>query len=275
MMGRMSDQRVTIEITDHVADVRLNRGDKHNGLDTAMFEGLRDAAARVRDDQDVWAVVLSGNGPSFCAGLDVQDAVTSGAFSQADSLDQRLDGELVNLYQAVAYDWRRVAAPVIAAIHGNCFGGGLQVALGADIRIASTDARLSVMEIKWGLIPDMGLAVTLPPLVRQDVAKELTFTGRIFSGLEGRELGVVTRVAEDPRAAALELAREIASKSPDATRFGKRLLNEAWAADDAESLLLESRLQKALIGSPNQIATVQAQFEKRPAEYAAPTLQVD
>jgi enoyl-CoA hydratase/carnithine racemase len=273
--ARMSEQRVTIEITDHVADVRLNRGDKHNGLDTAMFEGLRDAAARLREDRDVWAVVLSGNGPSFCAGLDVQDAVQSGAFSQADQLAERLPGELVNLFQAVAYDWRRVPAPVISAIHGNCFGGGLQIALGADIRIASTDARLSIMEIKWGLIPDMGLAVTLPPLVRQDVAKELTFTGRIVSGLEAFELGLVTRVAEDPLATALNLAAEIAGKSPDATRFGKRLLNEAWHAPDADALLLESKLQKALIGSPNQIATVQANFTKEPPAFQPPVLEVD
>lgn len=271
----MSDQRVTIEITDHVADVRLNRADKHNGLDVAMFQALRDAAASLRENRDVWAVVLSGEGPSFCAGLDVQDAVQSGALAQADNLDQRLEGELVNLYQAVAYDWRRVPAPVIAAVHGNCFGGGLQIALGADIRIAATDAKLSVMEIKWGLIPDMGLAVTLPPLVRQDVAKELTFTGRVISGLEARELGLVTKVAEDPRAAALALATEIAGKSPDATRFGKRLLNDAWFADDADSLLLESRLQKALIGSPNAMAAATAAFTKQPGEYVTPELVVD
>ncbi len=274
-MSAMSDQRVTIEIADHVADVRLNRPEKHNGLDTAMFEALRDAAASLRENADVWAVVLSGEGPSFCAGLDVQDAVQSGALAQAGTLDERLPGELVNLYQSVAYDWRRVPAPVVAAIHGNCFGGGLQIALGADVRIAATDAKLSVMEIKWGLIPDMGLAVTLPPLARQDVAKELTFTGRIVSGLEARELGLVTKVAEDPRAAALALATEIAGKSPDATRFGKRLLNDAWFADDAESLLLESRLQKALIGSPNAMAAATAAFTKQPGEYVAPELVVD
>ncbi|MGE4426326.1 MAG: crotonase/enoyl-CoA hydratase family protein [Solirubrobacteraceae bacterium] len=271
----MAEQRVSIEIVDHVADVRMTRGDKHNGLDGAMFAQLRDAAATLREDRSVRAVVLSGDGPSFCAGLDVQDAVTSGALAQADGLDRRIDGELVNAFQAVAYDWRRVPVPVIAAIHGNCFGGGLQIALGADIRIVTPDARLSIMEIKWGLIPDMGLTVTLPPLVRQDVAKELTFTGRTVSGEEAVALGLATRTAESARVAAGDLATEIASKSPDAIRFGKRLLQDTWAAGDAESLLLESQMQKALIGSPNQLATVQAQFAKQPAEYVDASLTVD
>ncbi|MCK9247593.1 MAG: crotonase/enoyl-CoA hydratase family protein [Solirubrobacteraceae bacterium] len=271
----MAEQRVSIEIVDHVADVRMTRGDKHNGLDGAMFAQLREAAGALRDDRSVRAVVLSGDGPSFCAGLDVQDAVTSGALAQADSLDERLDGELVNAFQAVAYDWRRVPVPVIAAVHGNCFGGGMQIALGADIRLVAPDARLSIMEIKWGLIPDMALTVTLPPLMRRDVAMELMVTGRIVSGAEGVELGLGTRVADDPRDAALTLAREIAGKSPDAIRFGKRLLQDTWTADDAESLMLESRMQKVLIGSPNQMETVQAQFGKRAPEYADASLDLD
>jgi len=159
----------------------------------------------------------------------------------------------------VTYDWSLVPAPVIAAIHGNCFGGGLQIALGADIRIAAPDAKLSVMEIKWGLVPDMGITQTLPRLVPIDVAKELTFSGRIVSGSDGLELGLVTRTADDPLSAALSLAEEISQKSPDAVRAAKRLYDEAWTSNDtAAALVLESELQTGLIGKPNQIAAVVA-----------------
>jgi enoyl-CoA hydratase/carnithine racemase len=159
----------------------------------------------------------------------------------------------------VTYDWSLVPAPVIAAIHGNCFGGGLQIALGADIRIAAPDAKLSIMEIKWGLVPDMAITQTLPRLVSIDVAKELTFSGRIVSGSEGFELGLVTRTAEDPLSAALALADEIAQRSPDAVRAAKRLYDETWASDDpAAALMRESVLQTGLIGQPNQIAAVVA-----------------
>jgi enoyl-CoA hydratase/carnithine racemase len=266
-MQPMSNDRVTVTIEDHVADVRLNRADKHNGLDGAMFQGLHDAAVALRANEDVRVVVLSGEGKSFCAGLDVQDAFSNGALANAASLEDRLEGEPSNLYQAVAYDWRTVPVPVIAAIHGNCFGGGLQIALGADVRIATPDAKLSIMEIKWGLVPDMGLMVTLPPLVRQDVAKELTFTGRVFSGEEAAALGVVTRTDAEPLAAAKALAAEIAGRSPDAIRFGKALLQDAWDGDDATKLLLESRLQRPLIGSPNQMAAATAAMTKQPGEY--------
>jgi enoyl-CoA hydratase/carnithine racemase len=263
----MSNDRVTVTIEDHVADVRLNRADKHNGLDVAMFEGLHEAAVRLRGEDDVRAVVLSGEGKSFCAGLDVQDAIQNGAIANAAKLEERLDGEVSNIYQSVAHSWRTVPVPVVCAIHGNCFGGGLQIALGADIRIATPDAKLSIMEIKWGLVPDMGLMVTLPPLARQDVVKELTFTGRIFSGEEAVGYGVVTRTDADPLAAAKALAAEIAGKSPDAIRFGKLLLQDAWEGDDATRLLLESKLQRPLIGSPNQIAASTAAMTKQPGEY--------
>jgi len=160
---------------------------------------------------------------------------------------------------------------VIAALHGNCLGGGAQLALAADIRIAAPDTKLSVLEIKYGLVPDMGITRSLPRLVGIDVAKELVWSGRFVEGDELVKLGLATRMAEDPHPAALELAEEIASKSPDAIRSGKRLLNEAWNAGAAESLALEEELQHALIGSPNQIAAVQAAFGKEPAAFADPT----
>ncbi len=264
----MSEERVVIEIAEHVAEVRLVRAGKHNALDAAMFLGIADAAARLRDEPGVRAVVLHGEGPSFCSGLDVASFM-SGPMSTND-LIAREEGEIANLAQRVAHDWSLVPVPVIAALHGVCFGGGLQIALGADLRIAAPDARLSVMEIKWGLIPDMGITAVLPRLLRADVAKELTFTGRIVSGAEAAALGLVTRVADDPLATARALAAEIASKSPDAIRFGKRLIDETWEAPDAERLMLESELQTALLGSANQIAAVTAGLTKEPAVFADP-----
>ena len=161
--------------------------------------------------------------------------------------------------------------PVIAAIHGNCLGGGLQIALAADIRIATPDARLSVMEVKWGLIPDMSITRTLPRLVGIDVAKELTYTGRVFSGAEAVQLGLVTHVADDPLAAARELAAEIAGRSPDAVRGMKRLFDESWTGSAEETLALEAELQLGLIGSPNQLAAVAAGMLKQPAQFTDPS----
>ena len=264
----MSEDRVRIDIADHVATVRLVRADKHNALDGAMFQAIAAAAARLRSEPGVRAVVLHGEGPSFCSGLDVASFMT-GPIS-AGGLLARDEGSLANLAQRVAYDWTLVPVPVIAAVHGACFGGGLQIALGADIRIAAPDARLAVMEIRWGLVPDMAITQTLPRLVGIDVAKELTFTGRILDGTQAAELGVVTRVAEDPLAAAQALAAEIAGKSPDAIRSAKRLYDEAWNAPAADALVLESELQTALMGSPNQIAAVTAGVTKEPAVYADP-----
>jgi enoyl-CoA hydratase/carnithine racemase len=233
------------------------RAGKHNALDQAMFEGLMNAAAQLAKDASVRVVVLHGEGKSFCSGLDVASFMSGEGGTGV--LLARDDDRLANFAQRVTYDWSLVPAPVIAAIHGNCFGGGLQIALGADIRIAAPDAKLSIMEVKWGLVPDMGITQTLPRLIPIDVAKELTFTGRILSGSEGFELGLVTRTDDDPLAAALALADEIAQKSPDAVRAAKRLYDEAWTSNDAAAaLLLESQLQTALIGSPNQIAAVVA-----------------
>jgi enoyl-CoA hydratase/carnithine racemase len=265
----MSEDRVSIQIDEHVADVRMVRADKHNALDGAMFLALRDAAGRLRDEHGVRAVVLSGEGPSFCSGLDVASFMGDGPLT-GDDLLGRADGEIANLAQAVSYDWQRVPVPVIASVHGNCFGGGLQIALGADIRVAARDARLSVMEVKWGLIPDMGISHALPRLVTIDVAKELTFTGRIVDGREALDLGLVTRVADDPLAAARELAEAIAERSPDAIRSAKRLYNESWHGSTADGFALETELQRALIGSPNQIAAVQAGMTKQPGEFTDP-----
>jgi enoyl-CoA hydratase/carnithine racemase len=259
-------QRVTIEVADHVAVVTLNRPDKHNALDGPMFEGIVEAAGAVTRMQEVRAVVLHGAGPSFCSGLDVS------AFASIDDILEREAGRRSNLAQRTCTDWIDVPAPVIAAIHGNCFGGGLQIALGADIRLAAPDARLSVMESKWGLVPDMGITSTLPRLVRIDVAKELTYTGRLLTGTEAAALGLVTRVTEDPLAAAKELAGQIAGRSPDAVRAAKRLYDTSWHAPVEEGLALETELQVGLIGSPNQIEAVRAGMAKEPANFADPAV---
>lgn len=260
-----AQERVRIEIADHVATVTLARADKHNALDVAMFESILAASERLRSEPGVRAVVLHGDGPSFCSGLDVMSIMASG--NGTDALLEPLRGEVPNWFQRAAYDWLRVPVPVIAAVHGNCFGGGLQIALAADIRIATPDARLSVMEVKWGLVPDMAITRTLPRLVPIDVAKELTYTGRVLSGTEAKELGLVTRVAEDPLVAARELAGEIASKSPDAIRSAKRLYDEAWTGAPEQTLALEAQLQLALLGSPNQLAAVTAGLARQPAEF--------
>lgn len=261
----MDAERVRIEVADHVADVRMVRADKHNGLDGAMFEQLVDAAANVSSDPSVRAVVLSGEGPSFCAGLDFK-AVMQGTGLDPERAFER-DHDIANRAQRTAYDWLRLQAPVIAAVHGACIGGGLQIALAADIRIAAPDAQLCVMEVHYGLVPDMSMTQTLPNLVGIDVAKELTFTGRTVSATEALALGLVTRIADEPRAEALELAAEIAAKSPDAIRSSKQLFDEAWRAPAADGLALEEKLQRDLLGSPNQVAAVTATLSKQPGEF--------
>jgi enoyl-CoA hydratase/carnithine racemase len=262
----MANERVRIEVADHVAVVTLTRAEKHNALDVPMFEGILAATERLSTEPGVRAVVLHGEGPSFCSGLDIMAVMAAGGGLEA--ITEPLRGEVPNWFQRAAYDWLALPMPVIAAVHGNCFGGGLQIALAADIRISTPDARLSVMEVKWGLVPDMSITRTLPRLVGIDVAKELTYTGHVFSGEDADRLGVVTRMADDPLTAARELAAEIAGRSPDAVRGAKRLFDEAWTGTPAQTLALEAELQSALIGSPNQLEAVRAGFAKEPAAFA-------
>ncbi|MEU0469006.1 crotonase/enoyl-CoA hydratase family protein [Amycolatopsis sp. NPDC006131] len=262
--------RVRIEISQGVADVRLNRADKRNALDPAMFAALVRAGERLKTEPGLRAVVLSGEGPDFCAGLDLAafQAMRSGDRISADVDLPPADGPAKATGQRAAYVWTELPVPVIAAITGHALGGGLQVALGADIRIVAADAKLSVLEIKWGLIPDMTGTQVLPELVGRDVAKELTFTGRIVSGAEAVSLGLATRVADDPRAEALELARSIAGRSPDAVRAAKRLLD--LPRDHEAGFAAEQREITALIGSPNQVEAVTASFEKRAPRFTDP-----
>jgi enoyl-CoA hydratase/carnithine racemase len=274
--ARVSD-RVTTNIIDGVADVRLNRPEKMNALDQAMFRGLIETGLQLADDPGLRAVVLSGEGRAFCAGLDMSSFAAMagdgerGGRADAGDLLVKPDQSPANFAQRAGWIWRELPVPVIAAVHGVAFGGGLQVALGADIRIIAPDARMSVMEIKWGLIPDMSGTQTLRHLVRDDVARELTYTGRIVEGEEAVALGLATRTSSDPRETALEMARDIAQKSPSAIRAGKQLLNETREIGINDGLALEERLQKGLIGGPNQVESVKANMQKRSPKFQDPT----
>lgn len=265
----MTSERVLVSVEQHVAHVRLNRPDKRNGLDLAMFEALAAAGDRLGREPGVRAVVLSGEGPAFCAGLDWGAFLEAGA-DAAERLLARPDGRPDNLAQRVSRTWAELPVPVIAALHGVAFGGGLQIALGADLRYAHPATQLSVMEIRYGLIPDMGLSTLLPGLVRGDVARELLFTGRRVSGEEGAALGLVTRACEDPLAAALETARTIAAQAPRAVRAAKRLLDGSRGLDVAAALRLESDLQRTLLATPEQMEAVMAAMEKRAAAFDDP-----
>ena len=273
----MQEQLVTIDINGGVADVRLNRPEKYNALSQSMFKAIIDAGEQLRDDKSLRAVVLSGNGRGFCAGLDMDSFAKMGdsdkAAAQGGSETKSLmdtDGRVENFAQRPALVWKYLQVPVIAALHGVAYGGGAQIALGADIRIAAPDLKMSVMEIKWGLVPDMSITQTLRDLLPMDVAKQLTFTGQVLSGKEAQELGLVTQVAEDPHTQAMNMAREIAGKSPDAIRAAKQLFETAWHADAKTGLELEAELQAGLIGSANQREAIAANFAKRAPEFNDP-----
>jgi enoyl-CoA hydratase/carnithine racemase len=258
-------QRVTVTMAGGVADVRLSRPEKRNALDPAMFAALVAAGERLMTEPGLRVVVLSGEGPDFCAGLDFASfqAMASGDRLSAAAQRPPSGGPTKVAGQRAAYIWAELPVPVIAAMRGNALGGGLQIALGADIRIVAPDARLSVFEVAWGLIPDMTGTQLLPELVGRDVAKELTYTARIVSGEEAARIGLATRTDPDPLAAALALAREIAGRSPHAIRAAKRLLDLAGHADLASGFAAEQDEIRALIGSPNQLEAVTARFENR------------
>lgn len=252
--------RVRVTVENAVAFVCLTRPGKHNGMDLPMLDAVRAAARRLRRDREVRAVILHGDGPSFCAGLDVQSVFGNPAVALlglAALLSPRR-----NRFQDWSMAWRDVPAPVIAAIHGHCFGAGLQLALGADLRIATPDASLSVMEARWGLVPDMGGSTLLRELVPIDVAKELAMTGRIIQGAEAHGLGLVTHVSEAPLEHAQALAAEISTRSPDAVAAAKFLLQASWNASEVDALAAERRWQRRVIGGANQRIAIRRNRDK-------------
>ena len=271
------NDRVVIHLDNEgVADVRLNRADKMNAIDSAMIEGILAAQDRLRAEPRLRAVVLHGEGRAFCAGLDISRFRSMGTEENGRgyTLADRTHG-IANAPQQTAWGWRDLPVPVIAAVHGVAFGGGLQIALGADIRYVTSDVKLSVMEIKWGLVPDMAGIALLRELVRGDVARDLTYSGRIINGDEAVRIGLATWAGSDPLAHAREMARNIARSNPDAIRAAKRLLNRSADADAAALLVSESREQDRLIGSPNQLEAVRAGMEQRPPEFSAPGVYVE
>ncbi|WP_375429136.1 crotonase/enoyl-CoA hydratase family protein [uncultured Sphingomonas sp.] len=258
------NDRVTIAVSDGVADVRLNRADKMNALDPAMFDGIVDAIDRLAAMPHVRVAVLSGEGRAFCAGLDM--ASMAGGGSMLDLASR--DWGPANKAQQVSWGWRTLPMPVIAAVHGVAFGGGFQIMSGADIRIAAPATRFAIRESYWGLVPDMAGVALWRTLARDDVLRELTYTAREFEAAEAERLGFVTRMADDPLAAAMALAREIAARNPHATRGAKRLYNLAADGDAAAVLDAETVEQLKVIRMPNQIEQVRANMETRAAVFA-------
>lgn len=259
------NDRVSITINNYVADVRLNRADKMNALDPAMFQAIIAAGKQLAETKGVRAVVLSGEGRSFCAGLDMASMAAIGGNASGGSgkdLMDRTHGN-ANDFQYVCTMWRSLPMPVIAAVHGVCFGGGLQVASGADIRVVAPDARLSIMEMKWGLIPDMGGYAVWRGYVRDDVLRELTYTNREFSGAEAQTLGFATYVDADPYTRAMAIAGEIAGRNPDAMRIAKDLFNRLPDMDEDAILLAESEEQTKVMRTANQMEAVMAAMQKR------------
>ena len=258
-------ERVIIEVVDHIALVTLNRAEKMNALDPRMFRAINNAIDELGTMNDLRVVVLRGEGRAFCAGLDLSNFTNSGD-SVGSDLIERTYG-LANAWQQVAWGWRTLDVPVIAAVHGIAFGGGFQIMSGADIRFIHPDTRCSIMEMKWGLVPDMGGFPLWRGSVREDQLRQLIYTNEEFSGTAAHSMGFATHVADNPVEAAMTLARVIAGKNPAAVRGSKRICNLLGEASDAELLMAESVEQDKVIGQPNQIEAVTAQMESRAANF--------
>lgn len=255
-------QCVQFDVEEHVAHVRLNRPEKHNAISLDLFAELALVGDRIAGDAAVRAVVLSGAGDNFCAGIDTSVFAELSAEVGAGAMAPSAPSP-ANLFQRAAYVWREVPVPVVCAIHGVAFGGGLQISLGSDIRYAAPDAKFSIMEIKWGLIPDMAISTTARDIIPADKLRELAYTGRVVAAPEALDVGLITAIHDDPLAAAMTLASEIASRSPDAIRAMKTLFNSGLDLTEADALALEAKLQLSVIGAKNQLEAVQANIEKR------------
>jgi len=261
------NNRITISIENHVADVRLNRPDKMNALDEDMFQAIIQAGKTLTEDASVRCVVLSGEGRGFCAGIDLSNFDISNPKAISKELILERTYGLANKWQQVAWQWRELPVPVIAAVHGVSFGGGLQIMLGADIRYVAPDTKLAIMEMKWGLIPDMAGTQLMRHLIREDIIKELTYTRKIFSGEDAVKYGFATHVSDDPHADAMRLAKEIAANSPSAVVMAKQVINQAPYLDAKAGLMLESEAQASVLLETNQLEAVFASMQKREGKY--------
>lgn len=240
----MQQGDVTCEVVDGVAAVRLSRPDKLNALTLPMLDALVSTARQLRRRPDVRAVVLSGEGDAFCAGMDLGTALRD-----PQGIARRFVPGLrgTNVFQEACWAWRRLPVPVVAAVHGHCLGGGLQLALGADFRISTPDAAWSVRETRWGLVPDMSGTRSLVEVVGLDVAKDLTLTARTVSGDEAHRIGLVTRLAEDPATAASDLVAQVVVHDREAVARGKRLLDRAYGASARATFRRERLAQLGLL----------------------------
>jgi enoyl-CoA hydratase/carnithine racemase len=262
---------VLLEVTEGVADVRLNRPEAYNSLNGAMIDALLAVVETIRSRTDIQVVVLSGQGKGFCSGLDMSNFgdMVSGdltADTAASAYDE-LSEAGANRVQQLGWQWQELDLPVIAAIHGAAMGGGLNLALGADIRIAAPDAKFGFVEISWGLLPDMSATQSLRRLMPLDRVKELVLSGRRLNGEEALAYGLVTRLSPTPLEAALELGRLMATRNPDALRRGKRLLNNSALVSVRQGLLEESTASRELLGTANQLEAVMSTLEKRAPKY--------
>ena len=262
----MSD-RVTIDIANHIAEVTLNRPDKHNALDSDMFEAIISVGEDLVKDNSLRAVILNGAGNSFCAGIDITSFRGKGINEASENRMQPRKVSIANFYQSAAYVWREIPVPVITALHGAVFGGGFQIALGTDIRYARDDTQFSIMEIKWGIIPDMSITNTIPYLTSIDKALELAIKGKVFDGSEAIALELVTALKKDPLESSRALAKTIAEKSPDAIRAIKKLFYSSWNDSEKESLRREAELQIQVMSQPNQMEAVASAIENRSARF--------
>ncbi len=257
-------KRVEIKIENHVAVVTLNRPDKMNALDKAMFDAVIEAGETLAKNASVRAVVLTGAGKAFCAGLDLSSFSPQGIGSKP--LLERTHG-IANMWQQAAWVWRALPVPVIAAIHGVAFGGGLQILSGTDIKYITASTKLSIMEVKWGIIPDMAGTQLWRHNVRDDIIRELTYTHRVFSGEDAVKYGFATHISENPLEDAMKLATEIASKSPSAIVKSKQMFNEAPYLNVADGFMLESNSQTEIVGKKNQMESVFSGMQKRAGNF--------
>ncbi|MGA9573757.1 MAG: crotonase/enoyl-CoA hydratase family protein [Lysobacterales bacterium] len=254
----MTEPCVTLSKQDNIAYVTLNRAEKRNALDMAMFRSIDDISRQLRKDREIRAVIVQANGEDFCSGLDIKSMM--GQRSSIIALLAKWLPGRANLAQRVSYNWRRIPVPVIMVIQGRCWGGGLQIALGADFRFATPDASFSIMEGKWGLIPDMGGNLALRELVSKDVAMRLAMTAEVISAQTALECGLISDVIEDPKQRAKQFSDQISERSPDAVAAIKKLYRQNWFRADWIMLAKESFYQVRILLGKNQNRAVKKQF---------------
>ncbi|MFT6408391.1 MAG: enoyl-CoA hydratase/carnithine racemase [Arenicella sp.] len=266
----MINNRIELTVENHIAHVKLSRAQKMNSLDSEMFDAIPMVGEQIRQDSSIRVVVISGDGGNFCAGLDksnfssmLEDSgVSIGENASAAGLAERTHG-IANAAQYAAWMWRELPMPVIAAVEGFCLGGGLQIALGADFRYAKANSKFSILEMRWGIVPDMSSTQIMRHIIRDDVIRELTYTAKIFDAEQAKEWGFVTEVVDDPLAHAMSVAEQIAYKNPDAIRAAKKIIDAANYQTAQQGLLMESVEQDKIMGTPNQIEAVMAELQKR------------